>query len=568
MHGDSASSRFFRIELLGSLRVIQHDAANTPLRIRSRRGQALIAFLALHLNRAIPRAKIAALLWEDQSETRARHSLRQLLTQLRDEIGPLFDTGIGKDSLELSSTAFRPDVSEFLECAGNPDPASVKRATELYLGELLDPGTVSSSYDEWISSERRKLHALALHVFETRIGHLTAGGSHREALGVCERLFALDPLSEATHRRLISLEAEVNGAGSAAKRAKELASLLRKELGVAPEPETAELVASLSRARPPHDVERFMEPHAANRPRLRFAAGGIAAFSLLLAAAIYGGLPGLLGNKQPAYDELVTRGFAAAAKETDAGEKDANALFQQALAMNPNSAVAKVGIGRVLIQRIYDMRSTNLERDILQAERVLSEATKDAPSYIPGFYLLGIVRKYQGRIEESIELFEQTLRLNPKHADAHAQLGHSLLFLGRGEETEHHIRKALEYSPKDGRLAHWYNFAGQADLHLERYDSAILWLEKSLETGTKSPVALALLSAAHIMQGNTTEAASAARRLKKEYPDFTTRYIRGLNVAHASPEFAEKRNQVLAAVNKALTLARLSEDRALMQDRR
>jgi DNA-binding SARP family transcriptional activator/Tfp pilus assembly protein PilF len=562
MHGNSKSTQWFRIELLGHFRVTEHGAAERRLRIRSRRGQALLAHLALHPGRAIPRAKLAALLWEDHSESSARHNLRQLLTELRSEMGPLLDAGIEKESLEFSGELFRSDVSDFLTHGKKSDADSIKSTAEIYAGELFDPGPVSSAYDDWISTERRKLHSLALNVFETRVGHLIEEENHREALSVCERMFALDPLREETHRLLISLEAAVNGLRPANKRAKELAALLRTELGVPPEPQTLELLASLAANRTTVNatIARAIPVKSPLQTR-RVAFAGATLASALFAIALTTDLYRPFGEKHPPYDELISRGFAeiAKAKPFDAGIDTAYSLFSKALKAKPDSAYAKLGIGRVLLQRIYEGRSEDRESDIARADRMLSDAAKDAPSLHQAHYLLGVVRKHQGRFEESITLFQHALRLHPNYANAHAQLGHSLLYLGRAEETEHHIRRAFSFSPEDPSRDTWYFFAGQADVHLDKYESAIEWLERGLELNPKAPLGLTLLTAAQILQGEKAKAAATVRKLKQYFPDFSVDDIQKLNGGYTHPEFTPQRNKIMAAVQSALDIVQASE---------
>ena len=48
-----------------------------------KKAEALLAFLALHPGQMHARDKLAALLWGDVSDERARHSLRQVLLTLR-----------------------------------------------------------------------------------------------------------------------------------------------------------------------------------------------------------------------------------------------------------------------------------------------------------------------------------------------------------------------------------------------------------------------------------------------------------------------------------------------------
>ena len=69
--------------LLGALRV-ERDAQ--PIRLPTRKVQALLAYLVLH-PAAHTREKLAARLWADSSDELARSSLRKALTLLRTQLG-------------------------------------------------------------------------------------------------------------------------------------------------------------------------------------------------------------------------------------------------------------------------------------------------------------------------------------------------------------------------------------------------------------------------------------------------------------------------------------------------
>ena len=58
-----------------------------PLRLPTRKAEALLAYLAVPLGQPHPRDKLASLLWGDLSESQARASLRQTLFRLRRAIG-------------------------------------------------------------------------------------------------------------------------------------------------------------------------------------------------------------------------------------------------------------------------------------------------------------------------------------------------------------------------------------------------------------------------------------------------------------------------------------------------
>ena len=61
---------------------IQHlqVAAGAPVaHVPARKVKTLLAYLVLHTGQSLSRDRLAALLWEDSDDTRARHSLRQAL---------------------------------------------------------------------------------------------------------------------------------------------------------------------------------------------------------------------------------------------------------------------------------------------------------------------------------------------------------------------------------------------------------------------------------------------------------------------------------------------------------
>ena len=232
------------IKLLGQFEV-RHPGATAPVDLKSKKGRALLAYLALHLDRPVPRSRVAALLWEDGPEEAGRHSLRQLLTKLRDEIGVELDNGISKEAIRLESRYLDVDAVSFLKHCENA--VNFPTAVSLYAGDLADDLEIGSlKFDEWILIQRQHLHSIALKVFDGHVRALQQLGQSENAFSVCERLFALDPLRESSHRLLLELEAKVNGRNSALVRAEKLTALLRDQLSVLPEPATQRLISQLA----------------------------------------------------------------------------------------------------------------------------------------------------------------------------------------------------------------------------------------------------------------------------------------------------------------------------------
>src|SRR5919198_6593153 len=70
-----------KISLLGGFRVTSEGRPR--LAVTRKKGQALLALLALRPGTGYPRDTLTALLWPDSSDEEARHSLRQELHELR-----------------------------------------------------------------------------------------------------------------------------------------------------------------------------------------------------------------------------------------------------------------------------------------------------------------------------------------------------------------------------------------------------------------------------------------------------------------------------------------------------
>src|SRR5262249_14214083 len=117
--------RAVRFSLLGRVEVRQPDAS--VLHLPSRKALALLTYLAMRPGELQPRDKLAALLWGDTSQERARHSLRQALVTIRaalDGIAPptLVERG---DTVAVDATVIDVDVSRFELLVASDDPESL-----------------------------------------------------------------------------------------------------------------------------------------------------------------------------------------------------------------------------------------------------------------------------------------------------------------------------------------------------------------------------------------------------------------------------------------------------------
>jgi TolB-like protein/Tfp pilus assembly protein PilF len=141
------------------------------------------------------------------------------------------------------------------------------------------------------------------------------------------------------------------------------------------------------------------------------------------------------------------RGWVHLDRPTPEGLKLALQYFDLALEIDPNNALAHVGVaevwmmryltGQVPHQEAIPLITTPIEK-ALELDNTLADAHA----------ALGLYRVWHEWDWEGAEkAYQQALRLNPNLADAHQGYSYLLCFMGRIEEALPHIELALELDP-------------------------------------------------------------------------------------------------------------------------
>lgn len=240
-----------RLRLLGEMEL--RSPAGEPVRLVTRKTAWLLAALALAGEKGASRDALCEALWGDRGETQARGSLRQALASLRHDIGAAeeaqFNVAAEGDRLRLVARHDEVDVWLFERLAAEGNKATLRRASDLYRGDLLQGVAVSESFEQWILPRKRALQQQALAIAD----HLSTHGPGDDAAldagaALAERLLAADPAAETAHRALIRIHMKRGQTSAAARQFEECRRALRRDLGVEPERQTRALLATATMA--------------------------------------------------------------------------------------------------------------------------------------------------------------------------------------------------------------------------------------------------------------------------------------------------------------------------------
>jgi DNA-binding SARP family transcriptional activator/TolB-like protein len=236
-----------------SLRVLgafEIDASGVSIPIASRRGRALLAYLALQPAHAESRERLATLFWGDRQDRQARQSLRQCLFALRKDL-EAFGADIlqvGTETVALDRQRVIVDASRFESLAQSDAPSDLCAAIDLYGGDFLQGLQVESEpFQEWLENQRARFHGLATVALQRAAATGASRSDGKAALAAAERLVRLDPLNETVQHQLVALLWRYRGRDTALLRAGEFVRLLRRELGVEPEAATRALIEAIQR---------------------------------------------------------------------------------------------------------------------------------------------------------------------------------------------------------------------------------------------------------------------------------------------------------------------------------
>ena len=191
-------------------------------------------------------------------------------------------------------------------------------------------------------------------------------------------------------------------------------------------------------------------------------------------------------------------------------------LFEQALALDPQSAGAQSWLAIELAARAVDLMTDTIAADIARAEELAKRALAVAPRYSVARFAMAQVLRAQHRYDKAITEYEAVIALNRNWAHAYSHLGWCKFMTGLVEELIPVQEEAIRLSPRDPQIGLFYSRIGRAHLLQSRIDEAVIWCEKACNATPAAAIFRSFLASSCALKGDMQRAAAElaeARRL-------------------------------------------------------
>jgi DNA-binding SARP family transcriptional activator/pimeloyl-ACP methyl ester carboxylesterase len=221
------------VELLGRF-VVRVDGGDIPQTAWAhRRSGDLVKLLALAPRARLQREQAMDALWPDLDPGAAAANLHKAAHHARRALGAVDAVVLSGGSIQLGAgTVVATDVERFeLEARAalaSGEPGRCRDASILYRGDLLP----DDLYADWTHERRERLRRLYLDLLRTA--------------QLWEEVLAAEPLDEQAHRELMRAYANDGNRVAALFQFGHLRELLRRELGMEPDPGTVALYRDLA----------------------------------------------------------------------------------------------------------------------------------------------------------------------------------------------------------------------------------------------------------------------------------------------------------------------------------
>jgi tetratricopeptide (TPR) repeat protein len=175
----------------------------------------------------------------------------------------------------------------------------------------------------------------------------------------------------------------------------------------------------------------------------------------------------------------------------------AQALFERALAIDPNNADALADAAYTYYADYYyewSTNSTDYDAKVLgQADRAIALAPDNAWAYWVKSYYLNATQ----RPNEGLAAADEGLAINPNYAPLYNVRSYAEISLGWFDQAKSDIFQAMRLSPRDPATGLWQTSLADAEMGLGHFDAAIDLIHRAIDAGYRTSYPYRELAAAY-----------------------------------------------------------------------
>ncbi len=244
--------------------------------------------------------------------------------------------------------------------------------------------------------------------------------------------------------------------------------------------------------------------------------------------------------------ELVQRGVLFLDRWTENDNEEARKFFEQALALDPDYAQALTGLAYSHHRDLWFGFASDREHSISEQIRTAQQAIKIDLNDSMAHCMLGFGFLWSRDFDKSIAEGERAVSLNPSNFVALAQLGLALCYAGRALDSLPLFEQSIRVNPRNPRVQFILCCLARSQLSARNYQEAATEARNALSHSTNYPLALLILASALGHMEQAEDAKSALSACEQAQPGFAVQWA-------STPMFRDRDEDVhfLSGLRKA-----------------
>lgn len=248
--------------------------------------------------------------------------------------------------------------------------------------------------------------------------------------------------------------------------------------------------------------------------------------------------------------DLAMRAWSLQYHAMPAVDPESERLLRRALEVDSRSAFAWAGLAHLRIGDLATRHTDDWDRSISEAEEAATRAVDLDPQMTRGLLALAQTRAYQGRLEESLELLDRLMALNPNISQAYQWQGIAHMLMGDAKSAIRAHETCIELSPRDRRLSTLTRNLGLSCMHLGDDERALHLGERSIHQHPVWPRSYETLAMAYAVNDLMDDARATVRLLLDKWPGYSIAQHR-IEMMSTRPAFLAQRERLLDGLRAA-----------------